>query len=143
LAGRVGFTGFLEDNAAALRSLDIIVHAITQPEPFGMVIIEAMACGKALIAVQAGGAAELFVDGENALGHPAGDSAELARQIERLSRDEGLRRALGEAGRATVQRHYQGARLAADLSDLYRELAGDRPTKSKVRRVIAGACVNE
>jgi glycosyltransferase involved in cell wall biosynthesis len=39
LAGQVGFTGFLEDVPAAMRSLDIIVHASTQPEPFGMVII--------------------------------------------------------------------------------------------------------
>ncbi len=95
MTGRVGFTGFIEDNAAAMRSLDIVVHASTQPEPFGMVIIEGMACGKAVIASQAGGAAELFVDGENALAHPPGDSAELARQIERLSGDEGLRSMLG------------------------------------------------
>ena len=67
LEGRVGFTGYLDDSAAAIRSLDIVVHASTQPEPFGMVIIEGMACGKPVIASQAGGACELFQDGENAL----------------------------------------------------------------------------
>ena len=46
VSDRVGFTGFVEDAAAAMRSLDIVVHASTQPEPFGMVIIEAMACGR-------------------------------------------------------------------------------------------------
>ncbi len=84
LAGKVGFTGFLDDTAAALRTLDVVVHASTQPEPFGMVIIEAMACGKALIAAQAGGASELFVDGENALAHAPGDSVALSQQISRL-----------------------------------------------------------
>jgi glycosyltransferase involved in cell wall biosynthesis len=125
LAGRVGFTGFLEDTPAAMRSLDVIVHASTQPEPFGMVIIEGMACGRAVIASQAGGAAELFVDGENALAHPPGDAAALARQIVRLSRDEGLRSKLGSAGRTTAAIHYHGKRLAAELLDLYREVAGD------------------
>ncbi len=131
LTGRVGFTGFLEDNAAAIRSLDIVVHASTQPEPFGMVIIEGMACEKAVVASQAGGAAELFVDGENAVAHSPGDSAQLARQIERLSRDQKLRGALGRAGRATVERQFHSKRLAAELVSLYREVAGDGRLKSE------------
>jgi glycosyltransferase involved in cell wall biosynthesis len=131
LAGKVGFTGFLEDTPAAMRSLDVIVHASTQPEPFGMVIIEGMACGRAVIASQAGGAAELFDDGENALAHPSGDAAELAQQIERLSRDQELRNKLGKCGRKTAELHYHGQRLAAELLDLYREVAGDGPAKSE------------
>jgi glycosyltransferase involved in cell wall biosynthesis len=130
LAGRVGFTGFLADASAALRSLDIVVHASTQPEPFGMVIIEAMACGRAVIASQAGGAAELFAHGENALGHPPGDAQGLARQIGRLSWDEGLRVALGKAGRSTAERLYPGQRLAGELVALYREIGGARQGSS-------------
>jgi len=133
LADKVGFTGFLEDPPAAMRSLDVIVHASTQPEPFGMVIIEGMACGRAVIASRAGGAAELFTDGENALGHPLGDCAALARQIERLARDEGLRNRLGNAGRSTVEQHYHGKRLAAELVDLYRDVVGDRPAKTAAK----------
>jgi glycosyltransferase involved in cell wall biosynthesis len=119
LTGKVGFTGFLTDTSAAMRSLDVIVHASTQPEPFGMVIVEGMACGRAVIASQAGGATELFTDGENALAHPPGDAAALARQIERLCRDQGLRNKLGECGRTTAEMHYQGKRLAAELLDVY------------------------
>jgi len=129
LEGRVGFTGFLEDNAAAIRSLDVVVHASTKPEPFGMVIIEGMACGKAVIASQAGGAAELIADGSNALAHGPGDAAALARQIERLSRDEALRIRLGNAGRAAVESHYHGKRLASELLELYGESAS-MPAKS-------------
>jgi glycosyltransferase involved in cell wall biosynthesis len=124
LEGKVGFTGFLEDVSGAIRSLDIVVHASTQPEPFGMVIIEGMACGKAVIASQAGGAAEIFADGENALGHPPGDPAALTQQIARLARDTELRNRLGRTGRATAERMYHGRRLAEELTAVYRDLVG-------------------
>jgi glycosyltransferase involved in cell wall biosynthesis len=130
LAGRVGFTGFLEDVPAAMRSLDVVVHASTEPEPFGMVIIEAMACGRAVIATQAGGAAELFVDGENALAHPPGDSATLARQMERLSSNQQLRAALGHAGRAHAEKLFDGKRLAGQLLAVY-DSTGAAPPRTR------------
>ena len=49
LSWPVGFTGFVDDAAAAMRALDVVVHASTQPEPFGLVIAEAMACGRAVV----------------------------------------------------------------------------------------------
>jgi glycosyltransferase involved in cell wall biosynthesis len=125
IAGRVGFTGFLDDTAAAMRSLDIVVHASTEPEPFGMVIVEGMACGKAVIASRTGGAAELFVEGENALSHSPGDAMALAHQILRLAEDDGLRRRLGLAGRGTAERFYRGKRLASEVLALYREVRGE------------------
>ena len=128
LAGKVGFTGFLEDVPAAMRSLDIIVHASTQPEPFGMVIIEGMACGRAVIASQAGGAAELFTDGDNALSHPPGDARTLASQIQRLASDAGLRRRLGERGRSIAEQNYQGTRLAKQLLAVYSHPSGPTPS---------------
>lgn len=134
---QVGFTGFLEDIPAAMRSLDIVVHASTQPEPFGMVIIEGMACAKAVIASQAGGASELFVDGENALGHAPGDPADLARQIERLASDEGLRQRLGQAGRVQAERLFEGQRLAEELLAVYNSVgASPARTKSEPVNVI-------
>lgn len=127
LAGQVGFTGLLDDAAAAMRSLDVVVHASTQPEPFGMVIIEAMACAKAVIVSNAGGATELFEDGCTALAHAPGDQAALARQIERLVADASLRARLGEAGRAAAARSFHGRRLASELTGLYQECCGAIP----------------
>ena len=46
LTGRVGFTGFIDDPAPAIRALDVLVHASTEPEPFGLAIAEGMACGR-------------------------------------------------------------------------------------------------
>ncbi|HLN03146.1 MAG TPA: glycosyltransferase [Bryobacteraceae bacterium] len=145
LRDRVGFTGFLDDPADAMRSLDILVHASTKPEPFGMAIIEGMACGKAVIASQAGGADELFADGINALGHAPGDFRQLARQIEKLARDEQLRLRLGRAARAAAEEGFQGHRLAAELVPLYERIAdhtnrGQQPNahaKSAIRAAVS------
>lgn len=124
LASKVGFTGFVEDTAAAMRALDIVVHASTQPEPFGMVIIEAMACAKPVIASKAGGAVELFEEERTALAHVPGDAASLASQMARLALDASLRTGLGEAARVAVTRSFDGHRLASELTSLYREYHG-------------------
>ena len=72
--------GFVERPAAALRSLDVVVHASTQPEPFGLVIAEGMACGRAVIVSRAGGAVELVEEGVTALTHAPGDAAAWPRR---------------------------------------------------------------
>lgn len=122
LDGRVGFTGFVGDVAPAMRSLDIVVHASTQPEPFGLVIAEAMACGRAVIASAAGGAAEIIEDGVDALAHRPGDAADLAHLIERLAGDRAMRQRLGQAAANASARRFTHARLAADLLPIYRSL---------------------
>jgi glycosyltransferase involved in cell wall biosynthesis len=119
----VGFTGFVEEPAAAMRALDVVVHASTEPEPFGLVIVEALACGRALVASQAGGAAELFTPGETALGHPPGDAERLAAAIAALAADPELRARLGSAGRREMVRSFDRARLAVELVPIYRGVA--------------------
>lgn len=122
LASRVGLTGFIDDMPAALRSLDVVVHASTEPEPFGMVIAEAMACGRALVASRAGGALELFDEGVEALGHAPGDAGELADALAKLLADPLLRQRLGQAARARAEREFDRRRLARTLVPLYRSL---------------------
>jgi len=61
---QVGFTGFVGSPAAAMRTLDVVVHASTRPEPFGLVIAEAMAAARAVIASRRSGVAEFVRDGE-------------------------------------------------------------------------------
>jgi glycosyltransferase involved in cell wall biosynthesis len=119
LGSRVGFTGFVENSAAAIRALDIVVHASTQPEPFGLVIVEAMAAGRAVIASQAGGATEIVEEGHNGLMHPPGNAAILAERIQQLATSSELRQRLGRNGRATVERRFDRSRLAAELRPIY------------------------
>ena len=116
---RLGFTGHQADPAAALRGLDVVVHASTRPEPFGRVIIEALACGRALIAVHSGGAAELFTDGHDALSSPAGDARSLADRLVNLITDSALRQRLGEAGRRSAEARFGRDQLAQVWSELY------------------------
>lgn len=121
---RVGFTGFVTEPAAAMRALDIVVHASTEPEPFGLVIVEAMACGRAVIVSDAGGAAELFEPGVNALAHTPGRAEQLAERITQLASDPELRARLGAAGRTTAQQRFNRTRLAQELIPAYRTVAG-------------------
>jgi glycosyltransferase involved in cell wall biosynthesis len=80
-----------------LRALDVVVHASTSPEPFGLVIAEAMACERPVIVSVAGGAAEIVTLGVDALGHHPGDAEGLAARMTELAIDPALRRRLGSA----------------------------------------------
>jgi glycosyltransferase involved in cell wall biosynthesis len=119
----VGFTGFVSEVAPVMRALDIVVHASTQPEPFGLVIAEAMACGRAVIVSAAGGAAEIIEDGIDAMAHPPGDSKELARLIAQLVNDPAMRQRLGDAAAKASGRRFTYERLAADLVPIYQAIS--------------------
>jgi glycosyltransferase involved in cell wall biosynthesis len=123
LADRVGFTGFVDDVAAAMRALDIVVHASTQPEPFGLSIIEAMAVGRPVIASRAGGAAEIVEASGGAVFHSPGDAADLANRIAQLAGDSAKRQCLGRAGRAATERLFARPRLAQQLIPIYERVA--------------------
>jgi glycosyltransferase involved in cell wall biosynthesis len=118
----VGFTGFVEKPAAAMRALDIVVHASTQPEPFGLVIIQAMACGRALIASEAGGARELVDPGVDGLFHQPGDEASLAAAMVELAEDAALRERLGSAGRLKALALFNRSTMAERIVPLYEGL---------------------
>jgi glycosyltransferase involved in cell wall biosynthesis len=118
LEGRVGFTGFVEEPAAAMRALDVVVHASTQPEPFGLVIAEAMACGRAVVVSGGGGAAELVRPGADALVHEAGRASALAERIGELARDPALRAA------PVPHLSARGSPMTAGLETVLRESSG-------------------
>ena len=70
-----------------------------------------MACGKAVIAVSGGGSAELFQNGETALGVPAGDPEALAAAMLRLISDEAFCSRLSRAGRESAVSRFNRADL--------------------------------
>ncbi|BAZ86336.1 glycosyltransferase [Dolichospermum compactum] len=81
LEHQVKFLGFRADIPQLMTMCDLITHTSTAPEPFGRVIVEAMLCGKPVIAAEAGGAMELVEDGINGFLVTPGESQELARMI--------------------------------------------------------------
>jgi len=128
IADRVGFVGFQEDVASVYRALDICVHASTRPEPFGLTIVEAMACGRSVVVSREGGAAELFTNGEDAIGFEPRDPVSLANAIVSLASDPGRRLRLGERARQTVLRRFSRERLGRELVALYRRVLARNQT---------------
>jgi glycosyltransferase involved in cell wall biosynthesis len=119
LTGRVGFVPFQPDPADAYRMLDVVVHASTRPEPFGLTIAEAMSCGRPVVVAADGGAVELFTPNEDALGYPPGNVAALAHAVARLAADPNLRRRLGERARQTAVERFTVERFGRELADVY------------------------
>lgn len=119
IADRVGFTGFVADADAALRALDVVVHASTDPEPFGLIIAEAMACGRAIVVSDAGGAHELFTAGVDALAHAPGDVDGLATCLSELATRPALRARLAQAAADAARRRFDRTRLAGQLVPVY------------------------
>jgi glycosyltransferase involved in cell wall biosynthesis len=85
-----------------MHAMDVFVHA-SQNEPFGMVVIEAMALGKAVVASAEGGPVEVITPGIDGLLSPYGEPQALATAINRLLDGPDLRNRMGEAARTRAQ----------------------------------------
>lgn len=123
IADRTGFTGHLDQPADAIRALDIVVHASTNPEPFGRSIAESMACGRATVVSEGGGAAEIVSPEVDVLTHVSGDEFSLASAIQRLILNRPLRQHLGARARLAAERRFHRGRLSEQVSGIYTSLA--------------------
>ena len=110
-----------------MRALDVAVHASTEPEPFGLVIAEAMACGRPVVVSRAGGAAEIAQGG--AVFHEPGSSADLAERLLELANDGARRAALGIEGREVALRLFSRTRLRTALIPVYDSLVRSEVVK--------------
>jgi D-inositol-3-phosphate glycosyltransferase len=119
VADRVRFTGRVphKDVPALLRSADIVVSAPWY-EPFGIVPVEAMACGKAVVVSAVGGHLDTVEDGVTGQLVPPRDPAALAAALTQLA-EPGLRRKLGTAGAARVAARYSWDTIAAETEAVY------------------------
>jgi len=133
IADRVKFVGFVDDVAALMRDVDVVVHASVIPEPFGQVIVEGMAAGKAVIASAAGGPLEIIKSGINGLLVPPGDVTELAMALSLLDADPGLRDRLRSASMETAREFHPDV-AAKKVEQVYREVLKARPGLAGVRR---------
>ncbi len=86
--------GESDDPASVFAALDIAVAPSVQPEPFGCVVMEAMAVGTPVIGSRAGGIAEQIVDGDSGLLFTPGDAESLAEALDRLLSNPELRSAM-------------------------------------------------
>jgi glycosyltransferase involved in cell wall biosynthesis len=127
LAGHAILTGARRDVPACMDAMDIVIHSSTRPEPFGRVLIEAMALGRPLIAPREGGPLEVVVDGTTGLLVTPRDPDALAAAIVALVGDGDRRRAMGRAARERIDRVFDIRHHVHAIEDLFDDILGDPP----------------
>ncbi|MEO8194744.1 MAG: glycosyltransferase [Gemmatimonadales bacterium] len=118
LADRVHFVGFRKNIAQVLHDLDVFVLASVS-EGFPLVILEAMAAGRPVVATRCGGIAEMVDDGRSGRLVPVADAASLANAIQALLADDSLRVRFAENARADVERRFSFDRMMRAYNTLY------------------------
>ena len=98
IADTVVFMGGRENGACYFNGGDVGILLSIEPEAFGLVLLEAMSRGKAIVASRSGGIPEVVADGETGLLVDPLDSQAVADAISRLARSSELREKLGRAG---------------------------------------------
>jgi len=126
-SGVIWISGML----AKREVIQLLTHAtvFTCPslyEPLGIVNLEAMACGTAVVGSRVGGVPEVVADGETGLLVPPGDPAALAGAINVLLADEPLAAQMGRLGRGRAETEFGWASIAEQTVALYAELTGSR-----------------
>ena len=130
LDGRVHFLGWryrMDVIPDLMASLDVFCHTSVQPEPFGLVLIEAMAMGCPVISVSAGGPLEIIENGISGLLVSPGQAGALADAICMVLSDAGYRNRLAAAGRCRVEQHYSKSAFSRELDAVYATVLGDQP----------------
>jgi glycosyltransferase involved in cell wall biosynthesis len=126
LADRVTFAGAVGQDAIAEHYRDASVFCLPSFwEGIPVVLMEAMACRRPVIATAVAGVRELVRDGETGLLVSPGRADELADALERLLGDADLRRRMGAQGRRYVTRHYDLDALSGALADLFTGLLAE------------------
>jgi glycosyltransferase involved in cell wall biosynthesis len=123
LERHVFLPGFRADAIAMLKSFDLFVMP-SETEGLGTSILDAMACGKAVVGSRAGGIVEAVEDGVTGILVPPADPPALARAIVGLLQDRERRARMGEAGLARVQEKFTVGRMVAGTRDVYEEAVG-------------------
>jgi glycosyltransferase involved in cell wall biosynthesis/phosphoheptose isomerase len=121
-----------------LRSADAVV-CIPWYEPFGIVPLEAMACGVPVIASAVGGMIDSVVDGRTGVHVPPRDPDRFAEAASSLVADSGRRRALGRAGVERARRLYDWRRIADATAEVYEHVQRERSGRRRGLRDRPGA----
>ena len=123
---RIVITGYVSPNdlPAYYSLIDVFVHPSLR-DGMPNALLEAMACEKPVIATPVGGILDVIKDCENGMIVPVNDAGALAKKIESLLADEGLRQRLGQAARRTIIEKFKPERELELNLDIYRRLGID------------------
>lgn len=121
----VTFAGYRNDIERLLPGLDVVVHP-AEREGLGVAVLEAMSAEVPVVAAAAGGLADVIRHGDNGLLFDPAEPAALVDAVDALARDASLRRRLGRAARATVEREHSVDGMVRRYLDLYRKVCPGR-----------------
>ena len=119
LAGTALMLPFTDDIPTVMNALDVLVHPALGTEALGLVLWEAMAGGKPVIASRLHGIPEAFIENEHGLLVPPADASALAEAMRQLAASQDLRTRFGRAGRYHVENNFSRAILAKNTQALY------------------------
>lgn len=119
LRSRLHVVPFVNDVGRALRALDVVLHTSLKPEPFGRVIVEAMASGIPVVAARAGGVPEILEDGVDGLLVCPGDADDYARAVLKLEGSPEGRSGMVRAATRKVDQRFRVDRVASEWSGLF------------------------
>jgi glycogen(starch) synthase len=106
------------------KQTDIFLFTSIWPEPFGRVIVEAMASGVAVVGAPVGGAGEILAENVNALTFPPDDPVCLAERLQKLIESPELRKTLSKAGREIAVREFDMQRMTDEIEAYLEGLVG-------------------
>jgi len=115
LRDRVKFVGFRNDIPGVLSQLDVLVQPNRGPEGLGRSLLEAMACGVPVVAVNKWGPAELIQDGQTGLLFRPLDAEQLAAHMLKLGGNHSLRKNMGQRGHDWIQQNLVSKKLAGEF----------------------------
>lgn len=125
LGSSVRLLGFRDDALAVINAADLFVLP-SLAEPSGLVILEAMALAKPVIATKAGGPREIVLDHSTGLLVPPGDAAALAAAITQLLKDPATASAMGTKGRQRYDTLFTAEEMARRTCAVYQQLKAGR-----------------
>jgi glycosyltransferase involved in cell wall biosynthesis len=127
VADRLVFAGAVAraDVPGWIRSADVVL-AVPWYEPFGITPLEAMACGRPVVATAVGGLVDTVVDGETGVLVPPRDPIALGAALSALLADGDARAAYGAAGITRARTRYRWSRVVADTDAVYRSVLAAR-----------------
>jgi glycosyltransferase involved in cell wall biosynthesis len=120
LTDSVVIAGYHRDVANYMNAVDLVVHASVLAEPFGRVLLEAMALKKPLVASRAGGVLEIVVDGVSGLLFEPGNAEDLARALRSALSDTASAERMGIAGYERLLEEFSIAAHVRRIQEVYR-----------------------
>lgn len=119
LSGVLTLTGHVDDARPWLSRARVVVHCSDRPEPFGLVMAEAMMQERPVAAFRHGGAAEIVLDHETGRLVSPGDAAALAQSVVDILDDPGRADAMGQAGRRRALQYFDADVMTASVAAVY------------------------